>query len=162
MSKEFVKKFRKDLEENEELKENVKKELEAFKDSGKKEKELIPEIARRLGFDFTDDEFKEECTNSKKLNDEELANVSGGHYWLAEDAPDGHESECNLFWYKNIHEYYYKNRICENCGSKNFHDNVYGANEILDNHLGDIPQYYREYPARFILCKDCGHFTPSR
>ena len=38
MSVENVKKFRKDLEKNEELKNNVKKELEAFKDSGKKEK----------------------------------------------------------------------------------------------------------------------------
>ena len=49
MSVENVKKFRKDLEENEELKEKLKKELEAFKDSDKKEKELIPEIARKLG-----------------------------------------------------------------------------------------------------------------
>ena len=75
MSLENVNRFRKDLEENEELKENVKKELEAFKDSGKKERELISEIARKLGYDFTDEEFKEA---NKALSDEELANVSGG------------------------------------------------------------------------------------
>ena len=38
--------------------------------------------ARKLGYDFTDEEFNEDCTNSKKLNDEELANVSGGYLWL--------------------------------------------------------------------------------
>ena len=59
MSVENAKKFKKDLEENEEVKANVKKELEALKDSGKKESELLPEVARKLGYDFTDEEFEE-------------------------------------------------------------------------------------------------------
>ena len=141
MSKEFVKKFRKDLEENEELKEKLKKELETFKDSGKKEKELIPEIARKLGYDFTDEEFKEECTNSKKLNDEELANVSGGYFFFGEDAPDGHEVNCYLCYYEGMGDYYYTNHVCEACGS---------TNTTGFNSMGE---------GRYVKCHNCGHKT---
>ena len=116
MSVESVKKFRKDLEENAELKESVKKELEAFKNSGKKEKELISEIARKLGYDFTDEEFE---VDSKKLSDKELENVSGGMFGFGEDAPDGHEVGCFFFFYLKWSNYYYANGICESCKSKN-------------------------------------------
>ena len=71
MSLENVKKFKKDLEENAELKEKLSKELETFENSGKKERELIPEIARKLGYDFTNEEFE---ADSKKLSDNELEN----------------------------------------------------------------------------------------
>ena len=116
MSVESVKKFRKDLDENAELKESVKKELEAFKNSGKKEKELISEIARKLGYDFTDEEFE---VDSKKLSDKELENVSGGMFGFGEDAPDGHEVGCFFFFYLKWSNYYYANGICESCKSKN-------------------------------------------
>ena len=116
MSVESVKKFRKDLDENAELKESVKKELEAFKNSGKKEKELISEIARKLGYDFTDEEFE---VDIKKLSDKELENVSGGMFGFGEDAPDGHEVGCFFFFYLKWSNYYYANGICERCKSKN-------------------------------------------
>ncbi|SEF99328.1 bacteriocin-type signal sequence-containing protein [Eubacterium ruminantium] len=118
MSAENVKKFKKDFNENEELKEKIKKELEAFKDSGKKEKELIPEIARKLGYDFTDEEFKEEIMNEKELSAEELANVSGGYFGLDEDAPDGHEATCLMYYYDCMDDYYYSRGICKYCGSR--------------------------------------------
>ena len=143
MSKEFVKKFRKDLEENEELKEKLKKELESFKDSGKKEKELIPEIARKLGYDFTDEEFKEEFSKPKKVDDEELANISGGYLWRGEDAPDGHEMECILFYYNDLSHYYWSNKICEKCKSTDI---------IIDN---------SEEGAGDLICKKCGHRTET-
>ena len=108
MSVENARKFKKDLEENEELKENVKKELEALKDSGKKESELLPEIARKLGYDLTSEEFEEV---SKVLSDEELANVSGGMFGLGEDAPDGHEVGCFFFFYLKWSNYYFANGI---------------------------------------------------
>ena len=78
MSVENVKKFKNDLNENAELKEKVKKELEPFKDSGKKERELIPEVARKLGYDFTDEEFKEDLSKAKKLTDDEMEQITGG------------------------------------------------------------------------------------
>jgi len=115
MSVENAKKFREDFKENEELKEKIKKELELYKDSGKKEKEQIPEIARKLGYDFTDEEFKEA---NKALSDEELANVSGGYFGLGEDAPDGHEATCLMYYYDCMDDYYYKRGICKQCGSR--------------------------------------------
>ena len=141
MSVENVKKFRKDLEENEELKNNVKKELEVFKDSGKKEKELIPEIARKLGYDFTVEEFKEESSKLKEVNDKELANVSGGVFGLGDDAPDGNEVGCLLNYYISWHEYYFRHRICPKCKSTNV--NAY-----------DPRSAHSVY-----TCNDCGAFT---
>ena len=138
MSVENVKKFRKDLEENEELKEKVKKELEVFKDSGKRESDLLPEIARKLGYDFTDEEFSEA---NKTLSDEELANVSAGVLWFGEDAPDGHELTCIKFYYWGWTNYYFENGICENCKSTN-----YKPGYLFGIHMGNI-------------CQDCDHVT---
>ena len=122
MSVENVKRFLKDLEENESLKESVKKEeLETLKDGRKKEKDIIPEIARKLGYDFTDEEFKEECLKPKEISDEELANVSGGYFGLGEDAPDGHEATCLMYYYDCMDDYYYKRGICKNCGSSEYY-----------------------------------------
>ena len=119
MSVENVKKFIKDLKENENLKESVKKEeLELLKDNSQKEKDLIPEIARKLGYDFTDEEFKEECSKPQEISDEELANVSGGYFGLGEDAPDGHEATCLMYYYDCMDDYYYKRGICKQCGSR--------------------------------------------
>ena len=78
MSLDNVKKFEKDFEENEELREKVEKELEALKDSGKDKKELIPEVARKLGYEFTDFEFKENLSKAKALTDDEIEKVTGG------------------------------------------------------------------------------------
>ena len=134
MSVENVNKFKKELVENKEVKEKVEKELESFKDSGKKERDLIPDIARKLGYDFTDEEFKEA---NKIVSDEELSNVSGGKFWCGEDAPDGHELDCILTWYHGWQDYYFKNKICENCKS------THG---------------YYETSSSF-HCWDCGHNT---
>ena len=137
MSVENAKKFKKDLEENEELKANVKKELEALKDSGKKESELLPEIARKLGYDFTDEEFEEV---SKVLSDEELANVSGGMFGFGEDAPDGHEVGCFFFFYLKWSNYYFANGICESCKSKNV-TKIEGSD------------------CSYLICHNCNHET---
>lgn len=132
-----VKKFKKDFEENAELKEKVKQELEALKESGKNEKELIPEIARKLGYDFTDEEFEEA---SKTLSDEELANVSGGMFGFGEDAPDGHEVGCFFLFYLKWSNYYFANGICENCKSKNV-QRIEGS----------------DYS--YLICNNCSHET---
>ena len=41
-------------------------------------KKLIPEVARKLGYDFTDEEFKEILSKSKELTDDEIEQVTGG------------------------------------------------------------------------------------
>ena len=139
MSVENVEKFRRDFKENEELKEKVKKELETIKDR-KKEEELVPEIARKLGYDFTDEEFK---SVNKRLSDEELANVSGGLF--GESTPDGHEVDCWSNYYEDWYEYYWSKQICEACGTKNTGD--WERLTPDDIRLG-----------RF-KCKNCGQYT---
>ena len=68
MAIDNVKKFEKDFEENEELRE---KEFEVLKDCGK-DKKLILEITRKLGYVFTDDESKENLSKAKQLTDAEI------------------------------------------------------------------------------------------
>ena len=138
MAKENVKKFKKDFNENAELNEKIRKELEALKDSGKKESKLIPEIAKEFGYEFTEEEFKEDCVSNSKLSDEELANVSGGILGFDEAAPDGNEVTCIYNHYYGLSDYYNRNRVCENCKSK--HTKYLGQ-------TGDLE------------CKDCGHIT---
>ena len=137
MSVENVKKFREDLKDNKELREKIEKELESFKDNDKNERDLIPEIARKLGYDFTDEEFK---NTNKEISDEELANVSGGKFWCGEDAPDGHEIDCILTWYHGWSDYYNKKMICENCKSTNTH--------------------YDDEVCLNLICNVCGHKNP--
>ena len=138
MSVKNVEKFKKDFKENEEIKKKVKKELEKVKDR-KKEEKLIPEIARKLGYEFTDEEYK---NASKKLSDEELSNVSGGLF--GESTPDGHEVDCWYDYYEDWAEYYWNNCICEACGTSN---------------AGDRSVKFADVDARRIRCYKCGHLT---
>ena len=139
MSVENVKKFREDVEKNEELKNKIMNELEAQKDNGKKEKELITEIANKNGYEFTEEELIKDGATIHKLSDEELANVSGG--LCNADAPDGHELECILRWYHGWSDYYNKKMICEECHSTNTH--------------------YDDDICRNLICNDCGHKNPG-
>ena len=136
MSVENVKKLREDLKDNKELREKIENKLKSIKDNDKNEIDLIPEIARKLGYDFTDEEFK---NVNKELSDEELANVSGG--LCNADAPDGHELECILKWYHGWSDYYNKKMICEECHSTNTH--------------------YDDDICRNLICNDCGHKNPG-
>ena len=147
MSVENVKKFKKDLDESAELKEKIKKELEVYKDSEKDERDLIPEVARKLGYDFTDEEYKED---SKKLSDAELANVSGGAFWQGPDAPDGHEVGCFLCFWEDWNQYYWRYNLCENCQSNNvtWLDRSYKCN--ICGHKTLAPDYYEDD-------EECGH-----
>ncbi|SEG24511.1 nif11-like leader peptide domain-containing protein [Eubacterium ruminantium] len=145
MSVENVAKFKKDLQENAELREKIKNELEAAKDSGKDEKEILPEIAGKLGYDFTEEEFKEGITekelNDEELNPEELENVSGGILWMGDKAPDGYEIGCFMIFYLSWQDYYHQKRICENCKTTNTYY------EHGDRKEDDV------------ICRSCGHRT---
>ena len=72
------------------------------------------EAAKRLGFELTEEEIREgfqamEAERRKKtaavsneieeLPDAEMKAVTGGALWLAEDAPDGHELWCFVFYH---------------------------------------------------------------
>ena len=72
------------------------------------------EAAKRLGFELTEEEIREgfqalETERREKtaavsneieeLPDAEMKAVTGGALWLAEDAPDGHELWCFVFYH---------------------------------------------------------------
>ena len=138
MSVENVERFKDDFKNNNKIKDEVKKELEKVKDR-KKEEKLIPEIARKLGYDFTDEEYKKA---SKKVSDEELANVSGGLF--GESTPDGHEVDCWFDYYEDWYEYYWHYFICCHCGTKNA-----GTRSLT---LADVK-------AQRFKCEKCGQYT---
>ena len=85
---------------------------------------LCVEVAPKLGFDITADEIRAGVTEMErerrektsagieKLSDEDAAKASGGICWTGEDAPDGHELGCWLFYHD--YDYQKKNDIwCE-------------------------------------------------
>ena len=138
MSLESAKKFQKDLMENEELKASIEKAMEAYKDSGKKEKELLPEVAKEFGYEFTEEEL-----TTRELDVDELANVAGGIFWLDDDAPDGHEATCfTCYYYRGMDDYYYSNHICKVCG----------ANDTINYYAHDTGAHSQ-------YCKVCGRLT---
>ena len=44
--------------------------------------------------------------DDRKLSVDELDAVSGGVFWLGDDAPDGHELGCWKFWYETWDDFY--------------------------------------------------------
>ena len=44
--------------------------------------------------------------DDRKLSVDELDAVSGGVFWLGDDAPDGHELGCWKFWYESWDDFY--------------------------------------------------------
>ena len=65
--------------------------------------------AKELGFDVTEDELEQAERELKQLSSvelpselasDELDKVAGGRGWQGEDAPDGHEMGCAIFYHK--------------------------------------------------------------
>ena len=85
---------------------------------------LCADIAPKLGFDITEDEIragveawtqermKKTAADVEKLSDKDAEKASGGICWQGEDAPDGHELGCWMFYHD--YDYQKKNNIwCE-------------------------------------------------
>ena len=72
---------------------------------------LCAEIAPKLGFDITADEIRagvaalaqdrrdRTAADVHKLSDEDVSQAEGGALWHNEDAPDGHEYGCVVFYH---------------------------------------------------------------
>ena len=75
-----------------------------------KEPAEVVSIARELGFDVTAEELEEAVQamrqasaskeRMKELGPDELDDVAGGTCWVGEDAPDGHEMGCFIFYHQ--------------------------------------------------------------
>ncbi len=95
-------------------KDENKKLVEELVESGKKESEALVEVASKLGFEVTVEELAKGLASSRELDDEELEKVSGGMFWLGDDAPNGHEVVC-LNWYYSGWDDYYAERDTGRC-----------------------------------------------
>ena len=149
MSVENLRKFRKDLNENEELKRKFEEEMTSEGASSEKDYKIIVKIVQKLGYDITEEDFNSEkntCVDSMRdgeLDDEELDKVAGGYLWCGPDAPDGHEITCILTYYNSWADYFYdKNAVCANCGNKL-------SNDVLGEHKNKCGRQ----------CYSCGKWT---
>jgi len=87
--------------------------------------------------------------DDRKLSVDELDAVSGGVFWLGDDAPDGHELGCWKFWYETWDDFYlaHWNEYCYG-GKGQRHE--FGGVETIK--YGDELR-----PAR--VCKLCHHWV---
>ena len=102
MSKKTVKKFIDELGKNEELRAKVQ---------GVSDLSETVKIAADMGYDLTieelmkvDKELRREQSEKtdetvKELSADELGEAAGGLVWKGEDAPDGHEMGCAIFYH---------------------------------------------------------------
>ena len=64
--------------------------------------EVGPDDVEKLWAEVT----KYRQKDDRKLSVDELDAVSGGVFWLGNDAPDGHELGCWSFWYDTWDDFY--------------------------------------------------------
>ena len=72
-----------------------------------KEPAEVAAVAKELGFEVTAEELIEAANMMRKPDEENLKELSlaemdqaaGGKWFLAEDAPDGHEFDCAIFYH---------------------------------------------------------------
>ena len=106
--------------------------------------EVEPDDVEKLWAEVTKNRQKDD----RKLSVDELDAVSGGVFWLGNDAPDGHELNCFWFWYETWGDFYVEN-MDEYC---------YGG-EGRRHEFGDVEtiKYGDELrPAR--VCKHCHYY----
>ena len=87
--------------------------------------------------------------DDRKLSVDELDAVSGGVFWLGNDAPDGHELGCWSFWYENWDDFYLAH-VNEYCYGGQGQRHEFGGVETIK--YGDELR-----PAR--VCKLCHHWV---
>lgn len=101
-----MERFQKDLEENEELKNNWNEALKKEPETGTiSKREAMVETAKKMGYDLTVADFEKALAEKQTLSEESLEQISGGVLFLDDDAPDGHEKTCGKFYYRNYDLY---------------------------------------------------------
>jgi hypothetical protein len=101
-----LERLEKDLKESEELRKNWKATLAKVAESGAKSKnEMMAEAAQKLGYSLTVADIEKALVEAQPLSEESLAQVSGGMFWLGDDAPDGREKRCFEAYYLDYDKY---------------------------------------------------------
>ena len=108
-------------------------------------KEVEPDDVEKLWAEVTKYRQKDE----RKLSVDELDAVSGGVFWLGDDAPDGHEIGCWNIWYEDWDDFYLAH-VNEYCYGGQGQRHEFGGVETIK--YGDELR-----PAR--VCKLCHHWV---
>ena len=135
---------------------NITNELKAkllTADSAEKVAELLKADGQEVGPDDVEKLWAEVTKfrqkDDRKLSVDELDAVSGGVFWLGNDAPDGHELGCWSFWYENWDDFYLAH-VNEYCYGGQGQRHEFGGVETIK--YGDELR-----PAR--VCKLCHHWV---
>ena len=107
--------------------------------------EVGPDEVEKLWAEIT----KHREQEGKELSLDELDAVSGGVFWLGNDAPDGHELGCWSFWYETWDDFYLAH-VNEYCYGGKGQRHEFGDVETIK--YGDELR-----PAR--VCKLCHHWV---
>ena len=122
-------------------------------DSAEKVAELLKADGQEAGPDDVEKLWAEVTKyrqkDDRKLSVDELDAVSGGVFWLGNDAPDGHELGCWSFWYENWDDFYLAH-VNEYCYGGQGQRHEFGGVETIK--YGDELR-----PAR--VCKLCHHWV---
>ena len=108
-------------------------------------REVGPDDVEKLWAEVT----KYRQKDDRKLSVDELDAVSGGVFWLGDDAPDGHELGCWSFWYDTWDDFYLAH-VNEYCYGGQGQRHEFGGVETIK--YGDELR-----PAR--VCKLCHHWV---
>ena len=102
-----------------------------------KEPDEVVSIAKEMGFDVTEEDLTAAVNELKEVrakqgdlvlvSDDEVEQASGGAWWLGEDAPDGHEMGCGIFYHG--YDWSKKNNIW--CNQEYYC--------LENNYKGDVP-----------------------
>ncbi len=85
--------------------------IEAFVGEGLGKEEAAVKAAAKLGCELSaDDLLKADKEGNPELSEDELDAVSGGVFWLGDDAPDGHELTCIYAWYHGLLDFFSSNK----------------------------------------------------
>ena len=106
--------------------------------------EVEPDDVEKLWAEVT----KYRQKDDRKLSVDELDAVSGGAFWLGNDAPDGHELGCWRFWYEDWDDFYLAH-VNEYCYGGKGQRHEFGDVETIK--YGDELR-----PAR--VCKHCHYY----
>ena len=122
-------------------------------DSAEKVAELLKADGQEVGPDDVEKLWAEITKHreqeGKELSLDELDAVSGGVFWLGNDAPDGHELGCWSFWYETWDDFYLAH-VNEYCYGGKGQRHEFGDVETIK--YGDELR-----PAR--VCKLCHHWV---
>lgn len=152
MSVENVKKFQKDLKENDVLRKKFEEEITKEGMSSEKDYKAIAKIIQKLGYDITEEDFvniKKEMSSGQELSEEELDKVAGGvtapEYLAAQLGVDSSIKGEVIAALKQLGSSYTIKEVkypCPKCGSRH----------VLNCDPG------LTYQMR-VICLDCGHFA---